>query len=435
MTDAHRNGSVVAGSAIPRSARDDGRRAVITGLGLVTPIGIGSDAVWQRLRDMKTAVQVIDRFDSSPFRSHIAAQINDFDAVSMLSARQARRTDRCSQLALAAAQLALTDSGIDLTAHDPGRVGVLAGTALGGIGFAETEYAKYSVGGLRELDPLLALTVFGGAVSCNVAITHGASGINSTNAMSCASGTLAIGNAYRAIASGDADVVIAGGSETPLYPLCYGSFSLIRAMSTRNDDPATASRPFDLKRDGFVMAEGAAILIVEVLEHAVARGAKIYAEIGGFGLSNDAYHMTQPRPDGREAVRAMRLALADADCAPESVDWVNAHGSSTPLNDGTEAKAIREVFGDHTDALPVSGTKGWHGHALGASGAIETAIACLSMTRGWIPPTLNCIDPDPAGALCHVAAGGLDRHPRAVLKNSFGFGGCNATLLLRDPGV
>ena len=223
--------------------------------------------------------------------------------------------------------------------------------------------------------------------------------MNSTNAMSCASGTLAIGQAFRAIVGGDADVVIAGGSEAPLYHLCYGSFSLIRAMSTRNADPATASRPFDLARDGFVMAEGSAMLVVESLDHALARGARIYGEIAGFGLTNDAYHMTQPRPDGREAGRAMRLALDEARCRPEEVEWVNAHGSSTPLNDATEARAIREVFGDHTDALPVSASKGWHGHALGASGAIETAITCLAMTRGWIHPTLNCIDPDPAGDL------------------------------------
>jgi 3-oxoacyl-[acyl-carrier-protein] synthase II len=416
-------------------SRHGRRRVVITGLGLVTPIGIGKEAVWERLHQPQSAVQTITRFDSTPFRSHMAAQIDDFDPVAMLSAKQARRTDRCSQLALAAARLAVEDSGLDLAAEAPDRVGVLAGTALGGIGFAETENAKYVRGSARDVDPLLALTVFGGAVSCNIAITHGISGVNSTNAMSCASGTLAIGQAFRAVADGDADVVIAGGSEAPLYHLCFGSFSLIRAMSTRNEDPATASRPFDQHRDGFVMAEGSGMVIVETLERAQARGAMIYAEIAGFGLSNDAYHMTQPRPDGREAVRAMRMALDDAGCVPGEVEWVNAHGSSTPLNDGTEARAIREVFGDHTDRLPVSGSKGWHGHALGASGAIETAISCLAMTRGWIHPTLNCDNPDSAGNLQLVRGAGLERRPGAVLKNSFGFGGCNATLLLRDPGV
>lgn len=411
------------------------RRVVVTGLGLVTPIGIGKEAVWQRLHTAESAVATIARFDSSPFRSHIAAEINDFDAVAMLSAKQARRTDRCSQLALAAARLALEDAGLDLSSESPDRVGVMMGTALGGIGFAEQENTKYVQGGAREVDPLLALTVFGGAVSCNIAITHGVSGLNSTNAMSCASGTLAIGEAFRAVAGGQVDVVLAGGSEAPLYPLCYGSFSLIRAMSTRNDDPATASRPFDRGRDGFVMAEGAALLVIESLDHAIARGARIYAEVAGYGLTNDAHHMTQPRPDGREAIRAMRLALSEAECAPAEVAWVNAHGSSTTLNDGTEARAIREVFGEHTDRLPVSGTKGWHGHALGASGAIETAISCLAIERSWIPTTLNCRDPDPAGQLCHVPEGGLALRPSAVLKNSFGFGGSNATLLLRAPAM
>jgi 3-oxoacyl-[acyl-carrier-protein] synthase II len=411
------------------------RRAVITGLGLVTPIGIGIDAVWDRLRERRSAVQQISRFDSSPFRSHVAAQVDDFDPIAELSAKQARRTDRCSQLALFAARLALEDAALDIGSESPDRVGVLMGTALGGVGFAEMEYRKYLQGGPRDVDPLLALTVFGGAISCNIAIRYGVVGVNATNAMSCASGTLAIGQAFRAIQRGEADVVLAGGSEAPLYPLCFGSFSLIRAMSTRNDDPATASRPFDRGRDGFVMAEGSAVLVLETLEHALARNATIYAEVAGFGLSNDAWHMTQPRPDGREAARAMRMALDDAGCPPGDVEWINAHGSSTPLNDCTEASAIREVFGPHADRLPVSGTKGWHAHALGASGAMETAISCLVMGRGWIPPTLNCVTPDPAGSLAHVPPGGLDARPRRVLKNSFGFGGCNASLLLREPGV
>ncbi len=411
------------------------RRAVITGLGLVTPIGIGSDAVWTRLHQPESAVATITRFDPTPFRSRIAAQIDDFDPVEALSARQARRTDRCSQLALAAAQLALDDARIDMANEVDNRVGVMMGTALGGIGFAETQSTQYVEHGLRHVDPLLALTVFGGALSCNIAITHGMTGVNSTNAMSCASGTIAIGHALRAIAAGEADVVLAGGSEAPLYPLCYGSFALIRAMSTRNDDPATASRPFDSGRDGFVMAEGAAILVVEEAERAAARGAHVYAELAGFGLTNDAFHMTQPRPDGREAVRAMRLALDDAGCSPDAVEWVNAHGSSTSLNDGTEARAIREVFGQRTDELPVSGTKGWHAHALGASGAIETAIACLAIDRGWVPPTLNLVNPDADAPLNHVPPDGISFHPRAVLKNSFGFGGSNGTLLLRQPRV
>jgi 3-oxoacyl-[acyl-carrier-protein] synthase II len=411
------------------------RRVAITGLGLVTPIGIGNAAVWNRLHTTDSAVDTITRFDPAVFRSRMAAEINDFDPEAMLSARQARRTDRCSQLGLAAARLALADAGLDLDTIPPDRAGVLMGTALGGIGFAEGEANKFQRGGVREVDPLLALTVFGGALSCNLAIAHGISGVNSTNAMSCASGTIAIGEGFRAIASGAADVVLAGGSEAPLAELCYGAFAIIRAMSTRNDDPRRASRPFDTGRDGFVMAEGAAVLILEAWDSAVARGAAIYAEVAGFGLSNDAFHMTQPRPDGREAIRAMRMALAEARCDPREVEWVNAHGSATPLNDVTEAEAIRTVFGDHADHLPVSGTKGWHGHALGASGAIETAIACLAIRHGWLPPTLNCDDPVTEGALSFVPPGGLSQRPQAVLKNSFGFGGANATLLLRAPSV
>jgi 3-oxoacyl-[acyl-carrier-protein] synthase II len=411
------------------------RRVAVTGLGLITPIGIGLETVWARLHTPHSAVSRITRFDPSPFRSHMAAEITDFDPEAMLSARQARRTDRCSQLALAAAQLALTDARLDLTTLPPERAGVLMGTALGGIGFAESQNRKYVEGGVREVDPLLALTVFAGAVSCNIAIAHGIAGVNATNAMSCASGTMAIGDAYRAIANGSADVILAGGSEAPLSELCYGSFAIIRAMSTRNDDPSRASRPFDQGRDGFVMAEGSAVLVMEDWDHAVARGATIYAEVAGYGQSNDAFHMTQPREDGREAIRAMRMALADANCAPDEVEWVNAHGSATSLNDVTEARSIRAVFGDHTEQLPVSATKGWHAHALGASGAIETAIACLAIHRGWIPPLLNCEAPITDGGLAFVGAGGMARHPRAVLKNSFGFGGANAALLLRAASV
>lgn len=410
-------------------------RVVVTGVGLVTSIGVGAEAVWQRLHTTQSAVRTIDRFDPSPFRSHVAAQIDDFDPVALLDAKTARRTDRCSQLALVATRQAIEHAGLEPAALPPGRVGVMMGTALGGIGFAEEENGKYLTGGLRAVDPLLALTVFGGAVSCNIAIAHGFSGVNATNAMSCASGTLAIGQGARAIAAGEADVVLAGGSDAPLYPLCYGAFAMIRAMSTRNDDPATASRPFDRHRDGFVMAEGAAVLVLESLDHARARGATIFAEIAGTGLTNDAHHMTQPRPDGREVIRAMRLALDDAGVAPDEVEWVNTHGSSTPLNDATEAAAIRTVFGDHADRLLVSGTKGWHGHALGASGAIETAIACLAMRRGWVPGALNCEEPVSEGDIRFVPPRGVTHAPRAVLKNSFGFGGANATLLLRQlPG-
>lgn len=411
------------------------REVAITGIGLVTPIGIGIDAVWQRLHRAESAVAPITRFDPTPFRSRVAAAINDFDPSRELDSRLARRTDRCSQLALAAAQQALADAHLSGDDCSPDRVGVMMGTALGGIGFAEEQNGVYLREGLRGVDPLLALTVFGGAVSCNIAIRHAFTGVNATNAMSCASGTVAIGQAYRAIASNDADVMLAGGSEAPLYPLCFGAFAMIRAMSNRNDDPATASRPFDQGRDGFVMAEGSAVLVLEELSRARSRGARIYATIDGFGLTNDGHHMTRPDPTGRHAGRAMQLALDEAAAGPDQVDWVNAHGSSTPLNDAIEATAIRTVLGGHADRAVVSGTKGWHGHALGATGAIETAIVALALDRGWVPGTLNCITPVVEGGLTFVAPEGITLAPRAALKNSFGFGGINATLLIRRISV
>jgi 3-oxoacyl-[acyl-carrier-protein] synthase II len=305
------------------------------------------------------------------------------------------------------------------------------GTALGGIGYAEHQLAVYLQRGLREVDATLALAVFGGAASCNIAIDLGVMGPNSTNAMSCASGTIAIGDAFRQIRDGYADVMIAGGSEAPLAPLCFGAFALIRAMSTRNEDPEKASRPFDKDRDGFVMGEGAAVLILEEYDRAVARGAKIYAEIAGYGTTNDAHHMTAPRPDGSQAARAMRLALADANVTGDEIDYVNAHGSSTPLNDTTETAAIKQVLGDRAYRIPISGTKGYYGHALGASGAIETAICALAMEQEWLPPTVNLQVADKACDLNFLPGTGRKERVEHILTNSFGFGGINAALVLR----
>jgi 3-oxoacyl-[acyl-carrier-protein] synthase II len=273
--------------------------------------------------------------------------------------------------------------------------------------------------------------VFPGAASCNIAIEFGVTGPNATNAMSCASGTIAIGDAFHAVRDDLADVMIAGGAEAPLAPLTFAAFANIRAMSTRNDDPTTASRPFDVDRDGFVMGEGAAVVVIEERSRALARGAPVYGEIVGYGCTNDAWHMTAPRPDGQQAARAMRLALADGDVSPGEIGYVNAHGSSTPLNDSTETMAIKQVFGDHAYRLAVSGTKGYYGHALGASGAIETAICALTLARGWLPPTINLSQPDPACDLDCIPGAGRAARPGAILSNSFGFGGINATLVLR----
>ena len=408
------------------------RRVVITGIGPVTPIGIGLDSFWRGLRAARSAVRRVTRFDPSPFRSQVAAEVDGFEPEHWVEPRRARRLDRCSLFSLAAARLALDDAGIDLRDEDPDRVGAMMGTALGGVAFAEQEHQKYLQDGLRAVEPGLALSVFVGAASCNLAIELGVTGPNITNGMSCASGAIAIGEAFRSIRRGEADLMLAGGTEAPLSPLSYGAFAIIRAMSTRNDDPATACRPFDRGRDGFVMAEGATVLVLEERERARARNAPVYAEVVGYGLTNDAHHMTAPRPDGQQASRAMRIALETAAVPPEAVDYLNAHGSSTPLNDPTEARAIRKVMGPNAQRVRVSGTKGYYGHALGASGAIEAAICALASRRGWLPPSVNLTEPDSECDLDYVMGDGTEASPEYLMSNSFGFGGVNAALVFRS---
>ncbi len=412
------------------------RRVVVTGIGAVTPIGTAAAGLWEGLEARTSAVRTITRFDPAPFRSRMAAEIPDFRPQDHLDAKRAKRLDRFSQLAVTSARLALADAAIVPEREDRDRVGTMMGSALGGVAFGESQVPRYLAEGPRGLDPSLALAVFCGAASCNIAIEFGFTGPNATNAMSCASGTIAVGEAFHAVRDGRADLMLAGGAEAPIAPMTFAAFSIIRAMSTRNDDPATASRPFDASRDGFVMGEGAAVLVLEERSRAVARGAKIYAEVVGHAYTNDAYHMTAPRPDGRQAARAMKLALADGAVTPGEVGYINAHGSSTPLNDPTETSAIKQVFGDHAYRLPISGTKGYYGHALGASGAIEAAICALALARGWLPPTLNLERPDPRCDLDCLPGGGRTAAPAAVVSNSFGFGGINAALVLRpDSGA
>lgn len=409
------------------------RRVVITGLGPLTPIGSGVDALWAGLHRGKSAVRVLDRFDASPFRTRIAAQVDDFRPEDYMERARVRRLERFAQFSVAATRLALEDAALDSDSADPEMVAVQMGTALGGLSYGESQLEKFVRGGVRSVDALLALAVFGGSASCNVAIEFGFMGPNSTNAMSCASGAIGIGEAWRYIRDGSADVAVAGGVEAPLAPLCFGAFAIIRAMSSRNDDPATASRPFDAARDGFVMGEGAAVLVLEELEHARARGARIYAELLGYGNTNDAHHMTAPRPDGTQAARAMRRALRIGGVAPESIDYVNTHGSSTPLNDSTESRVVREVLGTQADRAAISGTKGYHGHSLGATGAIEAVITALAIHRGWVPPTLNLEEPGPECDLPYVRGEGEKREIRYAISNSFGFGGINAALVFGPP--
>jgi 3-oxoacyl-[acyl-carrier-protein] synthase II len=421
-------------SEIQQDERPLPRRVAITGIGAITPIGSGTEGLWEGLRRRESAVRRLDRFDPSPFRSHIGAQVNGFEPEDYMDRSRARRMERYAQFSVAASRMAIDDARLDPSSEDPDRVGVMMGSALGGVAYGEGQFNSYLQKGVRGVDPMLALAVFNGAASCNVAIEFGFTGPNSTNGMSCASGAIAVGDGWRLIRDGEADVVLAGGIEAPLAPLCYGAFAIIRAMSTRNDDPQRASRPFDANRDGFVMGEGAAVLVLEEWEKAVARGAHIYAEVMGYGISNDAFHMTAPRPDGSQAARAMKAALRTGGLRPEQIDYVNAHGSSTPLNDSTESASIRSVLGEHADRVAVSGTKGYTAHCLGATGAIEAAVCALSIERGWLPPSLNLEEPGEGCDLQFVTGEGDTRPVRYVLSNSFGFGGINASLTF-GPGV
>ena len=406
------------------------RRVVVTGIGPITPSGIGIDALWEGLHRARSPVRALKRFDASPFRSTIAAQVDDFEPTAFMDRKLSRRLDLYGKYAIAATRAAVDDARFDPASIDPGRVAVQMGSALGGLAQAQTEMVNFIERGVRGVDPRIATTAFCGAASCQVAIEFGFTGPNSTNAMSCAAGTIAIGEAWRLIRSGEVDAAVCGGVEAPLAPLSYGAFAIIRAMSTRNHDPERACRPFDKDRDGFVMGEGACVLVLETEEHARARGARIYAELRGYGITNDAFHMTAPRADGAQAAAAMRHALASEGVRPEEVDHVNAHGSSTPLNDATESLALLSVLGERARQIPVSGTKAYYGHALGASGAIETAITCLTLSRGWVPPTLNHESPGEGCELDYVPGAGRAASVQTALTNSFGFGGINASLVL-----
>ncbi|MBI2123027.1 MAG: beta-ketoacyl-ACP synthase II [Armatimonadetes bacterium] len=404
------------------------RRVVVTGIGAITPIGSSSAGLLAGIRSARSAVDRITRFDASPFNSRIAAEVRDFDPLQYLDAKRARRLDRFAQFSVAAARQAADDAGLHLEDADRDRCGVFIGAALGGGAFAEEQHEIFLREGIRRVKPTLALAVFSGSASCNIAIDLGLTGPTSANSDSCTSAAIAIGEAFRSIQRGDADVMLAGGVECPLAPLIFGAFDIIRAMSTRNDDPARACRPFERDRDGFVMAEGAAVLALEELGHAVRRHAPIYGELLGYGTSNDAYHMTAPLPTGIQAARSMRMAMADAGLVPDQIGYVNAHASSTPLNDAVETKAIKIALGEQAYQIPVSGTKGMHGHSLGAAGAIEAAICFLALRHNYLPPTVNLDVPDPECDLDYIPHEGREAEVNHILSNSFGFGGINATL-------
>lgn len=405
---------------------------VITGIGAVTPIGSRADGLWQGVLRGNSAVRRLTRFDASPFGATCAAEIDDFDPSDYLEPKRARRLDRFSQFAVASARQAIEDAGLQPD-YLPHGAGCYLGSALGGVAFGELQHHAYLERGVAGVNPSLALSVFGGAGSSNVAIDLGLTGPSIANSNSCASGAIAVGEAFVLIRSGKAPLMLAGGAEAPLAPLTFGSFALIKAMSTRAVQPDQASRPFDRQRDGFVMGEGAAMLVLEALDHALARGARVYAEVRGYATTNDAQHMLAPRPDGREAARAICLALHDADVLPDEVEYINAHASATPIGDRAEARAIHTALGHHAADVPVSGTKGLTGHPLGASGAIETAISALAMHHGFVPGTTNLDQPDEDNMLNLIGPRGLRAQPKVVLNNAFGFGGINASLVLTRP--
>src|SRR6478609_10163570 len=407
------------------------RRAVITGLGPITSIGIGRENFWRGLRAEQSGVRTISSFDTSQFNAHCAGQILDWAPEEHFPPHRLKRLDRYAQFAVASAKMALDDAGLPYSRETPQhRVGVSYGTALGGISNAELDHARFLKKGTRGVNPTLAVQVFGGSAHSNIAIEFGFRGVGTTNSNSCASGTVSVGEALRYIRDNFADVIVAGGAEAPLATLSYGAFDLIKTMSRWDGDPALACRPFDRLRDGFVMGDGAASLVIEELEHARDRGARIYAEVLGYSLNNDAFHMTSPLPGGESCIRAMREALADARIEHEQIDYINAHASSTQLNDNTETMSIKEVFGEQAKTTPVSGTKGYYAHPLGATGAIEAALCALALDRQWIPPTINYQNPDPACDLDVVPNHGRPATLNYVMSNSFGFGGINACVIL-----
>ena len=405
-------------------------RVVITGMSAITSLGQDLDTFWNNLMEGKSGVSAIEAFDVSEYPTRIAAEIKDWDPEVYMDRKEARRVDRYVQFAVAAAALALKDANLDVREDtDPERVGVYIGSGIGGLGTFEEQYRTLLEKGPKRVSPFFIPMMIANMASGQVSILTGAKGPNSTTVTACATGTHTIGDSFRLLQNGEADVMLCGGAEATIRPTGLAGFCSMRAMSTRNDEPERASRPFDVERDGFVMGEGAGVLVLETLEHAQKRGARIYGEVIGYGMSGDAHHMTEPDPNG--AARCMKKALGDAGLAPEDVDYINAHGTSTPVGDVSETTAIKAAVGDHAYKLAVSSTKSMTGHLLGAAGGVEAVICALALSRGKLPPTINLDNQDPQCDLDYVPNVPREANVRVALSNSFGFGGHNATIILR----
>lgn len=409
------------------------RRVVVTGVGAVSPLGTGNQKNWDGLVNGRSGIDHITRFDASSLPVRIAGEVKDFDAEQFIDKKEIKKMDLFIQYAMAAAHFAMEDSGLQVTDENAERVGVLVGAGLGGLPTIERYHTALLEGGYKKISPFFIPMLIINLAPGHISIKYGAKGPNLSSVSACATGTHSIGDAYHMIARGDADAMIAGGTESTVTPLGIGGFAVMKALSDRNDEPQRASRPFEKNRDGFILGEGAGIVILEEYESAKKRGAKIYAEVVGYGLTGDAYHMTAPAEGGEGAARCMKMALKGAGINPEQVGYINAHGTSTPFNDLNETLAIKSVFGDHAYKLMVSSTKSMTGHLLGAAGGLEAVISCMVLDKNVIPPTINYEEPDPACDLDYVPNTAREARVDYVMSNSLGFGGTNATLLFKRP--
>jgi len=408
------------------------RRVVVTGMGAITPVGNDVATTWQSLIEGKSGTAPITKFDASKFPVRFAAEVKDFNALDYMERKEAKRADQYTQYAIAGARQAMTNAKlIERNGMDPDRIGVIIGSGIGGLKSFEEQHDVYRERGVGKISPFFIPMFIADIAAGIVSMMFNAKGPNYATVSACATSAHAIGDAYRTIQYGDADVMITGGAEATVTPMAIGGFANMKALSERNESPETASRPFDATRDGFVMGEGAGILILEELEHALKRGATIYAEIVGYGATGDAYHLTAPAPDGEGAQRAMKRALKDAGLEPKDIQYINAHGTSTPANDFNETRAIKAVFGEHAKTVNVSSTKSATGHMLGAAGAVEAIVSAMVVGTGIIPPTINYHTPEPELDLNYTPNTSVKRDVNAILSNSFGFGGHNTTLAIK----